>query len=788
MASQLKQEQTRAAALANELAAVRIQHARATAQLEAATKAEPPAPKIAKYASPTKPRWGIIPQHLAAYAPNAVLLSMEVLLLCMAGVFLLSLRRAIAAAESSRKHYLAAYRRQQSVLALAEDTYAAARDVASAHMLVADSSTAPALAAEVLTQEAENTAAWATAASNLMQLTQSPTKFQGGDQLEDDEDVDGIPSPVTVTQKVAARCAELQLRVAAAESAAAEASAQLAASEKDRDWSQQKTSEVLTDNELLKERLTEARNAVAEAATREADLRAALEDTRLSLTAVQAEREALLQERDSLKAAVGEGSIAAARAAREGAALEAQVEQLTASLAAEASAKAHAEARCKQVEGELRSLKIFAESLEGQKEALKAELHQAKAAHEELRAASAQLAAAESTVLQVKAGTPGLGSPEKAMRRAVDEKVAALQRLESVERQMAVHSPGDLSPVPALPSMRHLPPSARVGALRAQVGRIMNIIDDGLASPGALSNGTHSARASGALAEISSAPSTGRRSRDGTLGSVMTSLARAQEKYNLAERLLGQPLPDTRAVLDYSDTSLLYTAPNAEEAEGKVARLAAAVDESKADVGRALTALSAQHDSPEAAAAAQDLAVRQQKVDEALAAVRAASAKAASLRTEHASLAEAARTRQAELEDAQKGLAAANDGSGSPGKEASDAAVARAAGYLVEAESAQEAAAEAVYDAERSLHAAVADELAAHNALGAAQKELKDSLEGAMGLIGARGMVEARSVSPRASLRPGADGDVFAGLDAPLSPGADVVAALMDQRFTGSAR
>jgi len=362
----------------------------------------------------------------------------------------------------------------------------------------------------------------------------------------------------------------------------------------------------------------------------------------------------------------------------------------------------------------------------------------------------------------------------------------------------------------------------RTVSLSYRVGQIANMLADGMDGALAAVNDGEVPYSPGALWSNASAPSSGRRSKDSAGSTLSARLARASELFTVAERLLGQKLPGEEeegsahernvyggdaygnggtTVHDgligvhrpYIDIPLLtgdaggngkFFPPQANGAlqgdggtvarthpaavEDAVARISDAVQEARRDADSTIEKLRRTiegdlfgqgEDSKEAL---NRLEGAQRLVDDALEAVRVSAAAAAALREDHAYLARTARTCQSELDAAQSGLSAAmeahSDEGSLDGHTPTEAVISNAAKRLTEAEERQTVAAERVYDAERALHKAVADDLAARNALVSAQSELSRCMEDAMTFLaaaaGPRTQADALTISPLASLGP----------------------------------
>ena len=213
------------------------------------------------------------------------------------------------------------------------------------------------------------------------------------------------PSPNTLTRVVADRCSQLQSRATAAEAAAIAAAAAAECARREREYSDQKASEVLTDCELLKERLQETKNALTaaeEASTaaqsHERAVRQTLEATQRNLDVVSAEKMALIEEHAALQSSLAVETEKVAAAEKSGERREGEMELLTIALADEAAQKLRAEQRCAQLEADVSALQILAEGLEGQKETLEKQLAASLTAQEDLKTATLELEAAHAAV------------------------------------------------------------------------------------------------------------------------------------------------------------------------------------------------------------------------------------------------------------------------------------------------------------------------------------------------------------------------------------------------------
>ncbi len=754
--------------------------------------------------------------YLASLGPDVGLLTIEAGLLVFAAVLMLGLRKSRSAAEKIKEEYLRAYRREMALFAKAEEAYEAAYAAQSAAEKMAletreaDSSEASAAAAaaavaaaevealakataekeqellakevqlekkveEVKASAAAQTSAWAAAATQLLELAaSSPNKNQP--QKSRLSKSSTPPSPATLVTTVTDKYKQLRVRVTSAEAAATDAATVAETARQERQRSEQRVSEMITDNELLKERLSETKKALAVATDakaaaelHEGEVRAALVTAQQNLATVQAEKEQVQKEAESLKDSLKLASEKAEAAVNGGQRLEAQIDQLQNSLGDESAQKQRAEQRCAQLEGDLSALQILADGLQNQVSALEQRLEESLAAQTELKFASKQLEAAHAAAIAAASAPTGTTNPAL-VQRALNEESAALERLTTAERRAteassltsyALTGGEDIAPRPALPltsrstaSYSDYPTSpqqinsARASSLIARAGKIASMLSDGMDGLlGATSPPALSARSSMLSARSSQAPlSSARRiSMDsgGEGGSLTARLARASELFSTAEQFLGQELPqaekrpyrDIPLLLENND-GLVNVKVNGGQKESSAAdevlyRLIATGNSMIRDSESLKSDLAALGIStPFTNAAAERLTAGQAKVAAAVSSAEAATTRTEDKRAQHAALASIAREKQRALEDAQLALTAAME-------EKHEDAIAAAAQHLQTAETAQQAASEAVYQAERDMFASVSATLTARDVLIAEQQILREAFATATDLVAA---------------------------------------------------
>jgi hypothetical protein len=583
--------------------------------------------------------------YLASLGPDVGLLTIEAGLLILAAVLMLGLQKSRQAAEHMKKEYLVAYRRQMAMLGKAEEAYEAACTAQSAAEKVAteareggDSSSGESVAAagaaaaaaaaaaavaeatakkkeeelqvkerqlekkveEVKASAAAQTSAWAAAAAQLLELAASSPNKNNKNQPQQKSRLSKSstpPSPgtvVTITDKYT----QLRTRLTSAEAAAIDAASVAETARREREHSEQRVSEMITDNELLKERLADTKKALAVATDakaaaelHEAEVRAALEIAQQNLATVEAEKEHVLKEANALKESLKKASEEAAATVKGGDLLKAQVDQLTVSLGDESAQKQRAEQRCAQLQTDLSSLQILADGLQNQVSALEQRLEESVAAQTELEFASKQLEAAHAAAL--KAASASNTNPAL-VQRALNEESAALERLTTAERRAteastltsyALTGGEDVAPRPALPLTSRsggssivgtYPPSSphivKASSLIARTGKIASMLegmdgflggasfsppDSGVGGFPALTSG--SAGAAGALSARSGGGmhssreeqqhlalrNSRRRSSNDSFesGSLTARMARASQLFTTAQHYLGQELP-----------------------------------------------------------------------------------------------------------------------------------------------------------------------------------------------------------------------------------------------------
>jgi hypothetical protein len=742
--------------------------------------------------------------YLASLGPDVGLLTIEAGLLLLAAVLMLGLQNSRRAAEQVKKEYLFAYRRQMALLAKTEEAYEAAGKIAleksassDAHAAAAAEAAAALAEAAALKeqelqekeQQLENkveevrasaeaqTSAWAAAAAQLLQLAaSSPSKNNKNQPLQKSRlsKSSTPPSPNTLVTTVTDKYTQLRTRLTSAEAAATDAATVAETARLEHKRSEQRVSEMITDNELLKERLSETKKALdvatdakAAAELHEAEVRAALEIAQQNLATVQAEKEEVLKEATTLKESLKSASEQVAAAVKGGEHLEAQVDQLTNSLGDESAQKQRAEKRCAQLESDLNALQILADGLQNQVSALEQRLDESMAAQTELKFASKQLEAAHAAAIA--AASAPTGSSPALVQRALNEESAALERLTTAERRAAEASTfssyaltggEDIAPRPAVPlplsSLGTFPPSspqqinsARASSLIARAGKIASMLSEGMDGllngsdldttaslpPLSARSGLYSSRSGTVLSARSQQPYSARRLSvdSGESGSLTVRMARASELFSAAEQFLGQELPQAEK-RPYRDIPLLMTndgtvnvkvngVSKESSADEGLARLIAAGNIMIKEAENMQSALlaSASGSTPANTAAAERLSASKAKIAAAVIEAEIGIKLSEEKRTQHAALAAVARERQRALEDAQLALTAVME------EQSSEAAIASAAQHLQAAETAQQAASTAVYHAERDMYAAVSAQLSAKDALRHEQETLQEA-------------------------------------------------------------
>ena len=783
---------------------------------------------------------------------DAGLLGLETVLLAAASVLLISLRRAHAAANKAKQEYLVAHGQQKNLLAKAQEvlTYAEEqKGFAAIDRAIAESITREALEAaaaggqytptsplnffedesniinlggpssssqtekELQKQVEDATAAaaaqksvWAQTAAQLLEVTTSPTK--GGvtspsasptrgarkSLLKNFDGQGSPPSPASVAQAVADRCAELRARVTAAEAAAVTAT-------KEREYSDQRASEMLTDNELLKERLAETNRALDDASEAkkaakeyENEVKAALEMAQANLAAVEAEKSSVARQAHDLRAQLEAAEDRERASSRNSDHQEAQIEQLTLSLADESKQKQVAEQRCRKVETDFNNLQLLADSLQGQVHRLERDLVESHAIQTELKAAVRQLQTAHAnfTAAAAPATSPTV------LQRVMAEEAAALERLSTVERRAAQTSPLkddlSLSPLPSYPSARSTPNNAKVHPLSkaahliSRAGQISEMLSnmetswsdaDEKSSPVLVRKHNITGIPSPPVSRlalplpvpiphqrVATLRSVTPGSSPSTSGSLTARLSKSQQLISEAGQALSQELPDEYPLKEnsnstqqfnpasrpYEEVPLLLSGRresssrnessggvdrgnennnnnNVSNGEGQLSRLAAIVDESTQAAAGLLPQIAALG-TDMAEEAHDQLELAQQKVITAMNEVEIAASAAEESRRQHVELDSKAKEQERHLQDCQLALVASKQET--PEDERS---IAAAAQELELAEIAKQNAAEAVYHAERAIHAAVKAELDARDALRAEQNALSDALTTATKLL-----------------------------------------------------
>lgn len=781
--------------------------------------------------------------YLATLGPDVGLLAIEAGLLLLAAVLLLGLRKSRQAAEKMKTEYLGAYRRQMKMFAKAEEAYETAyaaqfaaenmaielREAGNASAHSEGSAAAAAAAAAEATAEREHelqakeqqlekkveevkasaaaqSSAWAAAAAQLLQLAAaSPHKNKNKNQPQQKSRLSissSPPSPNTLVTTVTDKYTQLRTRLTTAEAAAKEASNVAETARQERERSEQRVSEMITDNELLKERLADTKKALAVATDakaaaelHEAEVRAALETAQQNLATVQAEKEYVMTEAESLKESLKTASEKADAAIKGGNILEAQIDQLTNSLGDESAQKQRAEQRCAQLANDLSALEILADGLQNQVSALEQRLEESMAAQIELKFASKQLEAAHAAAMAAASAPTGQSSPAL-VQRALNEESAALERLTTAERRAteastltsyALTGGEDVAPRPSLPlttggSSSSYPPlspqqinSQRASSLIARAGKIASMLSEGMdgllgaSSPPVNSGGLLALTAGGAYSARSSVnlsarneegenglrqhhrhslhSSAHRRSSIGSIenGSLTARMARASQLFTAAEQYLGQELPSSSSEAagkrPYRDIPLLLQG----DATVNVKTVNGAKESSSADeeIARFIAAgnlMLKESENLQSSLRALGTNPGSSAAAERLSASRVkisaavGSAETATKRVEENRVQHAALA--ADARERQRALEDAQLALTAAMEENSDeVAVAAAAQHLRTAETAQQAASEAVYQAERDMYAAVSAQLAARDALKREQEVLQEAFTAATNLL-----------------------------------------------------
>ncbi|KAL4516768.1 hypothetical protein Ndes2437A_g00892 [Nannochloris sp. 'desiccata'] len=781
--------------------------------------------------------------YLATLGPDVGLLAIEAGLLLLAAVLLLGLRKSRQAAEKMKTEYLGAYRRQMKMFAKAEEAYETAyaaqfaaenmaielREAGNASAHSEGSAAAAAAAAAEATAEREHelqakeqqlekkveevkasaaaqSSAWAAAAAQLLQLAAaSPHKNKNKNQPQQKSRLSissSPPSPNTLVTTVTDKYTQLRTRLTTAEAAAKEASNVAETARQERERSEQRVSEMMTDNELLKERLADTKKALAVATDakaaaelHEAEVRAALETAQQNLATVNAEKEYVMTEAESLKESLKTASEKADAAIKGGNILEAQIDQLTNSLGDESAQKQRAEQRCAQLANDLSALEILADGLQNQVSALEQRLEESMAAQIELKFASKQLEAAHAAAMAAASAPTGQSSPAL-VQRALNEESAALERLTTAERRAteastltsyALTGGEDVAPRPSLPlttggSSSSYPPlspqqinSQRASSLIARAGKIASMLSEGMdgllgaSSPPVNSGGLLALTAGGAYSARSSVnlsarneegenglrqhhrhslhSSAHRRSSIGSNenGSLTARMARASQLFTAAEQYLGQELPSSSSEAagkrPYRDIPLLLQG----DATVNVKTVNGAKESSSADeeIARFIAAgnlMLKESENLQSSLRALGTNPGSSAAAERLSASRVkisaavGSAETATKRVEENRVQHAALA--ADARERQRALEDAQLALTAAMEENSDeVAVAAAAQHLRTAETAQQAASEAVYQAERDMYAAVSAQLAARDALKSEQEVLQEAFTAATNLL-----------------------------------------------------
>lgn len=369
---------------------------------------------------------------------DAALIILEGALLLATFLVLMLVSKSRRSVMSAKNKYLAAYRRQQRVLALAEDALLSAQTLREGKEIThpggdivlgvekrcmdpteeprtpvsgTNEDNSPEKSAlvespDVLVDEASKNAArlasWAVAAGRLLELASSPTEGVSGvaksleaqneslkteNKEEDDvEIIDDLPSPTAVANAVAERCAELQRRLEAAVIAAGLSEKAAEKALEQQQHSDAKVSEVIANAEMLKEQLSDSQKAFADAKatlqaaeTREERVASSLDEARQRLATVERERLEVVARAAKLQAELEVAEKLLQQSKDKESGLELRVDELSSSLKDEETAKTELERRCADVESEKKSLTYLAETLQSQVVALERELKDARA-------------------------------------------------------------------------------------------------------------------------------------------------------------------------------------------------------------------------------------------------------------------------------------------------------------------------------------------------------------------------------------------------------------------------
>ncbi|KAI3434714.1 hypothetical protein D9Q98_002775 [Chlorella vulgaris] len=565
------------------------------------------------------------------------------------------------------------------------------------------------------------------------------------------------------------RFAALGAASSRAEAAAAAAAGTADEARREQAWGEEKVSEMLTENELLKERLADSKQAFAGAAAREstarsaaAGLHAELDAARQALVAAEAagmeqqrrlaaELAAVAAERDSLLKQVAElRRQLAARddelaelgdclggLERENSNLEAQVDQVTQALIERQAGRGDLERRVAELEQELSSLGMLAGRLEGDKADLEEQLAEAREAQAELCLASQQYIAADSAIKSIQASEDteqASGLVQDDLRRAVEEKVLALDLLASAERKLVEQDTQD--GVPTLPvhqlllSGRRLSGGLHASTPRSRSARMASFLGSKLdrvarllagdADPAAGSDyactPTSARSVAGPAAPVVGglAGSRALASVDGPLN-IASWLNHTQDLFSSAGEVLGQELQDGESE-DPNFSIAAISLPTSARQREQQAALEAALEHSSLEVQDLLAALDATAvatgpaaasgggggpavaagDSPQLQAAEravlavrQSLAAAHDGVQGARRRVQEAAGEAEGLKRQHGAVRQQVEQLQLAVDGAQAGVEAALQD-----KQGAERAVARAEAELAAAQAGVESAAQ----------------------------------------------------------------------------------------------
>lgn len=425
--------------------------------------------------------------------------------------------------------------------------------------------------------------------------------------------------------------------------------------------------------------------------------------------------------------------------------LEAQIEQLTLSLADESSQKHKAESRVASLEADLSSLHFVAESLRDQVEHL-----------QEWAKANSLTSPLSSPAVIKQLG----GSPRKQYRPDSPGELDSRIRTNLSDLWQRVPGGDRQEEIPGMTTLR-------AAMLTAQVEQIAEIFANEQSDGESDGNGSNSNDSSNESNER-----------------VLDKLARAANKFSVAEQYLSQQLP-TNEQQHYRDNDenniqLLnvrnfevdvpiktFNGKNADEdeEEERTRRFVATVEESIHQVENSLLVVVVNDEE-----ARTRLIRAKEAVETSLSTVLMAQTKAKRARSEYDAAATVAVHRQREMEEARRAMEAAVL------DQSDQSQVRQAAKKLVSAERAQQEASENAYAAETSLHRALKMQLSAKDELRSLQQDLLNLVESLYTFQqehserserSENGVKEAESVSPKLPLAPNDEAeDVFDALNA----------------------